>query len=185
MIEGLVEAMDAKTGSITVVRRAVIVTGDIRAEPHWIQALSNNPILSPYLRTKETDEIESEIWRRLDNIYLDTTNVLCDVDVPTKVCRDLHIPCCTLTDKGATRAERSGRSRGISNAAVSFEYSILSQLLDVRIRSELLGHLSLYSVLLDINSDGFLVFQSLLEAISRAFNQKVRLHPPFCIGLLS
>lgn len=56
-------------------------------EPEAIRNLALNPIVSPYLRTKQEDSITDNngIWKRLDCIYLDTTLVLCDVDVVSKV----------------------------------------------------------------------------------------------------
>jgi hypothetical protein len=57
-------------------------------EPDTITALVHNPIIAPYLRTEAEDEMvvdNNGPWKRLNCIYLDTTLVLADVDVPTKV----------------------------------------------------------------------------------------------------
>lgn len=43
--------------------KAVLYTGDIRAEPWWVNTLVRNPILIPYTLG----------GKRLDKIYLDTT----------------------------------------------------------------------------------------------------------------
>ena len=43
---------------------AVLYTGDIRAEPWWVNMIASNPALIPY----------STGIRTLDKIYLDTTN---------------------------------------------------------------------------------------------------------------
>ncbi|KAK9352444.1 beta-lactamase-like protein [Lipomyces doorenjongii] len=43
--------------------KAILYTGDIRAEDWWRESLRRNPILVPYTRG----------WKRLDCIYLDTT----------------------------------------------------------------------------------------------------------------
>ncbi|KAK9376693.1 uncharacterized protein V1513DRAFT_439422 [Lipomyces chichibuensis] len=43
--------------------KAILYTGDIRAEDWWLESLKRNPILVPYARG----------WKRLDCIYLDTT----------------------------------------------------------------------------------------------------------------
>ncbi|KAK9371836.1 beta-lactamase-like protein [Lipomyces chichibuensis] len=43
--------------------KAILYTGDIRAEDWWLESLRRNPILVPYTRG----------WKRLDCIYLDTT----------------------------------------------------------------------------------------------------------------
>ncbi|MCJ1309770.1 hypothetical protein MMC25_003431 [Agyrium rufum] len=43
--------------------KAILYTGDIRAEAYWVNALARNPIMVPYTRTQ----------RHLDKIYLDTT----------------------------------------------------------------------------------------------------------------
>lgn len=44
-------------------RKAILYTGDIRAEPWWVESLVRNPVLLPY----------STGLRRLDRMYLDTT----------------------------------------------------------------------------------------------------------------
>ena len=44
--------------------KAILYTGDIRAEPWWINALARSPALIPYLRG---------LYKQLDCIYLDTT----------------------------------------------------------------------------------------------------------------
>lgn len=44
--------------------KAILYTGDIRAEPWWLERLKRNPILLPYFRRIKT----------LDCLYLDTTH---------------------------------------------------------------------------------------------------------------
>ncbi|KAL8280594.1 hypothetical protein RQP46_006917 [Phenoliferia psychrophenolica] len=77
--------------------RAVLVTGDVRAEPHWVAALQQNPAVAKYIRWphevlpklsldrkgkgKERDE---DRWPTLDSIYLDTTAVLLNEELVPK-----------------------------------------------------------------------------------------------------
>lgn len=92
--------------------RAVLITGDIRAEKWWVESLSHNPLLSKYIRigipdlatsssskkvdlkgkgkAKVQDEQEERVglvdrWPRLDCIYLDTSAVLVDEELVGKV----------------------------------------------------------------------------------------------------
>lgn len=52
-------------------QRALLYTGDIRADPEWLQALRQMEPLKPYLADPKS-------IRRLDKIYLDTSAVLDD-----------------------------------------------------------------------------------------------------------
>lgn len=78
-------AMFLVEGIVNGTFKSIIVTGDIRAEPMWVDQLLQNPILKPYFRTLDQDNRkESSLWRRLDCIYFDTTFVLRNVVSPTK-----------------------------------------------------------------------------------------------------
>ncbi|CAH7669435.1 hypothetical protein BY996DRAFT_4568452, partial [Phakopsora pachyrhizi] len=74
--------------------RAVLYTGDIRAEPWWLESLTKETILAPYLAFP-TDPINSSSslsWgpktsdpqKPLDNLYLDTSSILSKKEVLTK-----------------------------------------------------------------------------------------------------
>jgi hypothetical protein len=92
LIEGVVDGTS----------RAVIVTGDLRAEPWWCEALSRNPIVSKYVRwsgqARPTIDLEGKgkmkevkverddtQWPFLDNIYIDTSAVLLNEELVDKV----------------------------------------------------------------------------------------------------
>lgn len=101
MYRFLIESIPSST---TVARKAVLVTGDIRAEPWWVESLTHNPVLSKYIRLgipdfdssskgKGKEENANELldkFPRLDCIYLDTSSVLVDNELPTKVC--IYLP---------------------------------------------------------------------------------------------
>ncbi|KAH8924261.1 hypothetical protein BT69DRAFT_1241314 [Atractiella rhizophila] len=56
--------------------KAVLYTGDVRAEPHLLRYLSKNPVVARYLATKGS--------KTLDKIYLDTSMVLCNQELVSK-----------------------------------------------------------------------------------------------------
>ncbi|KAJ6604896.1 hypothetical protein B0H10DRAFT_1720884, partial [Mycena sp. CBHHK59/15] len=65
---------------------AVLHTGDFRAEPWFLDSVTHNPLLQPYLaypNAVNSPEGES-VTRTLEVIYLDTASVLSSVVVPTK-----------------------------------------------------------------------------------------------------
>lgn len=51
--------------------RAVLYTGDIRADPDWVDKLATLECLSPYVVSSGAEPV-----RRLDKIYLDTSAML-------------------------------------------------------------------------------------------------------------
>lgn len=59
---------------------AVLHTGDFRAEPWFLDSLTRNPFLQPYLYAGK----EGPINKPLEAIYLDTACVLSTAEVPTK-----------------------------------------------------------------------------------------------------
>lgn len=59
----------------------VLHTGDFRAEPWFLESLSRNPFLQPYLYSSDNGPLH----RVLDCIYLDTACAFSTLDVPTKV----------------------------------------------------------------------------------------------------
>lgn len=76
---------------------SVLYTGDIRAEPWWVESLIKEPLLASYViplsefsRTPQDPCSESSTSRisnpltPLDNIYLDTSSLLSKIDVLTK-----------------------------------------------------------------------------------------------------
>ena len=81
--------------------RAVIVTGDIRAEDWWLESLKRHPMLARYLAwngapvASTSKEVKgkgratgpAEVDFRLDNIYLDTSCMLVDEELVPKVSR--------------------------------------------------------------------------------------------------
>lgn len=87
-------------GLVRNVQRSVIVTGDIRAEPDWVDALQRNPLVAKYIRWPREllmDEAsvrrrekgkgkEEDRWPTLDCIYLDTSAVMLDEELMGKVC---------------------------------------------------------------------------------------------------
>lgn len=48
--------------------KAILYTGDIRSESWWVNNLLRNPLLLPYVASKDQPPL-----KRLDNMYLDTT----------------------------------------------------------------------------------------------------------------
>ncbi|ORY88214.1 hypothetical protein BCR35DRAFT_312978 [Leucosporidium creatinivorum] len=84
-------------GAVNGVERAVIVTGDIRAEDWWIASLKRHPALSKYLAwdgprvASSSKDVKGKGKARmqdslpcLDNIYLDTSCVLVDEELVSK-----------------------------------------------------------------------------------------------------
>ncbi|BGP51194.1 hypothetical protein JCM10450v2_007123 [Rhodotorula kratochvilovae] len=69
-------------GTVSGTHRAVIVTGDVRIEPWWLDALKHNPLVAPYLPPGGAGERRAP--RTLDCLYLDTSNVLLDEELVTK-----------------------------------------------------------------------------------------------------
>ncbi|KAJ7202297.1 beta-lactamase-like protein [Mycena pura] len=59
---------------------AVLHTGDFRAEPWFLEAITHNPFLQPYLASVDNLPGDST----LDVIYLDTASVMSSAPVPTK-----------------------------------------------------------------------------------------------------
>ncbi|KAF5341200.1 hypothetical protein D9611_005904 [Ephemerocybe angulata] len=59
---------------------AVLHTGDFRAEPWFLESLTRNPFLQPYLYS----ERQGPINKTLEAIFLDTACVLSPAQVPTK-----------------------------------------------------------------------------------------------------
>ncbi|GAA5939221.1 uncharacterized protein JCM15063_004456 [Sporobolomyces koalae] len=63
--------------------RSCLVTGDLRAEPWYLDSLKHNPLLAPFLAHPSTvDTVKS--FRSLDCIYLDTSNVTLDEELVPK-----------------------------------------------------------------------------------------------------
>ncbi|KAK0189903.1 beta-lactamase-like protein [Armillaria mellea] len=61
---------------------AVLHTGDLRAEPWFLESLKRNPFLQPYLSTSGSQR--SNVIKPLEAIYLDTACVMNVEEVPTK-----------------------------------------------------------------------------------------------------
>lgn len=57
--------------------KAVLYTGDIRSEMWWVNSLTRNPIMLPYVASGSMDA-----QRKLDCIYLDTTFVVSGREAP-------------------------------------------------------------------------------------------------------
>lgn len=66
----------------------VLHTGDIRAEPWFLESLRHNLFLQPYLNVPGASP---GVFKTLKAIYLDTACVLNIEDVPTKVGSIAHI----------------------------------------------------------------------------------------------
>ncbi|PPQ91676.1 hypothetical protein CVT25_012889 [Psilocybe cyanescens] len=75
-------------------RGAVLHTGDFRAEPWFLESITRNPILQPYLSPTLSsleghggnNAAPSVLSRILEVIYLDTASVMSILNVPTKAC---------------------------------------------------------------------------------------------------
>ncbi|GAA5962984.1 hypothetical protein JCM21900_004332 [Sporobolomyces salmonicolor] len=84
LIEGVVECT----------HRAVLITGDIRAEPWWTASLAHNPLLSKYVVWNPPSDkgkeraVDAGLSARpafaLDCVYLDTSVVMLDEELVTK-----------------------------------------------------------------------------------------------------
>ncbi|GAA5923368.1 hypothetical protein JCM1841_006501 [Sporobolomyces salmonicolor] len=84
LIEGVVECT----------HRAVLITGDIRAEPWWTASLAHNPLLSKYVVWNPPSDkgkeraVDAGLSARpafaLDCVYLDTSGVMLDEELVTK-----------------------------------------------------------------------------------------------------
>ncbi|KAI0059573.1 hypothetical protein BV25DRAFT_1860161 [Artomyces pyxidatus] len=72
-------------------RGAVLHTGDFRAEPWFLDSISRNPILEPYLALPDLEpgaviatKDAAPIFKQLDTIYLDTACLFSTTEVPSK-----------------------------------------------------------------------------------------------------
>jgi len=71
---------------------AVLHTGDFRAEPWFIEALTRNPYLQPYLSSThpapspQSASSGGAVVKTLEAIFLDTACLLSPLVLPTKVC---------------------------------------------------------------------------------------------------
>lgn len=75
--------------------RAVLYTGDIRAEPQWVDTLARLDLLKPYILTSGRQP-----QRRLEKIYLDTSAALNTSELLSTVrCKRFLIEP-TLPDRG-------------------------------------------------------------------------------------
>jgi len=76
---------------------AVLHTGDFRAEPWFLESLTHNPFLQPYLASPDPPHetahpsplfppyLKSPVVKTLTAIYLDTASIFTETVVPTKV----------------------------------------------------------------------------------------------------
>ncbi|KPV71502.1 uncharacterized protein RHOBADRAFT_56545 [Rhodotorula graminis WP1] len=92
-------------GVVAGTHRAVLITGDVRIEPWWLDALRHNPLVEPYLPPPHAQPgsrprtVQAHVEgpssgtsakahrgraRALDCVYLDTSNVLLDEELVTK-----------------------------------------------------------------------------------------------------
>ncbi|KAF7353690.1 hypothetical protein MVEN_01053900 [Mycena venus] len=62
---------------------AVLHTGDFRAEPWFLESITHNPFLQPYLAPGDSQPRDTS--STLAAIYLDTASVMSSASVPTKV----------------------------------------------------------------------------------------------------
>jgi hypothetical protein len=62
---------------------AVLHTGDFRAEPWFLESITHNPFLQPYLASGDSQPGDPN--SALEAIYLDTASVMSSASVPTKV----------------------------------------------------------------------------------------------------
>jgi hypothetical protein len=69
-------------GTVNGTERSCLVTGDLRAEPWFIETLLHNPLLSPFIVS--TNNRRRRPLKELDCIYLDTSNVLLNQELLTK-----------------------------------------------------------------------------------------------------
>lgn len=82
-------------GTVGGEERAVLFTGDIRAEPAWVASLRKNKALSRYLAplvpqapgvAKWLSQARPTAFRMLDCIYIDTSGYTVSDELPSKVC---------------------------------------------------------------------------------------------------
>lgn len=64
---------------------AILHTGDFRAEPWFLESLSRNPYLQPYLDSSAGGILH----RGLDCIYLDTACAFSLLNIPSKVSKSV------------------------------------------------------------------------------------------------
>ncbi|GAA5995349.1 uncharacterized protein JCM10292_005116 [Rhodotorula paludigena] len=72
--------------------KAVLITGDIRIEPHVLEALKHNPLVQPYLPRlvfprgpgAPSEDERTETRKVLDRIYLDTSQIAQEDEYVTK-----------------------------------------------------------------------------------------------------
>ena len=79
--------------------QTVLYTGDMRAEPHLINSLRENPILKPYVAQQQAkrkpgpkSSLKYESAKVIDEIYLDTAAAMTRSQILPKVGEI----CCTL-----------------------------------------------------------------------------------------
>jgi len=70
-------------GTVNGTERSCLVTGDLRAEPWFIETLLHNPLLSPFIVSTNNRRTRRPL-KELDCIYLDTSNVLLNQELLTK-----------------------------------------------------------------------------------------------------
>ncbi|KAJ7154125.1 hypothetical protein C8R46DRAFT_1041872 [Mycena filopes] len=63
---------------------AVLHTGDFRAEPWFLESITHNPFLQPYLAAGDSQPGDPLGIGTLEAIYLDTASVMSTLEVPTK-----------------------------------------------------------------------------------------------------
>lgn len=93
---------------------AVLHTGDLRAEPWFLNSLRHNPYIQRYLDTSSAspisnhrDSSRSVVLPKLEAIYLDTACLLNTYDVPNKVRRVLgSVVICILTPRAYRQTQR-------------------------------------------------------------------------------
>jgi DNA cross-link repair 1C protein len=140
---------------------AVLHTGDMRAEPSFVENLKRNPFLAKYIlpdpeldfRTEPASQDNSKhLYPTLEAIYLDTACLIGTVDVPTKV-------------RSAISPARK-KTRTIADACSNPQIAATSGLV------QLMG---LYPVttrfFINIWTWGY---EDILKAVSKAFGCKVR-----------
>ena len=64
---------------------AILHTGDFRAETWFLESMTRNPFLQPYLAPRDGYSGYGKFAKTLEAIYLDTASVFSTISVPTKV----------------------------------------------------------------------------------------------------